>query len=193
MGNFNLDDYEPVEERIKRFYADHEDGRITADLLSDPNDITKAVVKAYLYTGDILVSTGLAFEKAGDGFVNKTSHLENCETSAIGRALANFNYAGTKRPSREEMQKATAPPDDPSADIKKKILDMVKNNQQYVTDSMQARITKAFKEKHKPEYYEEKVLPALMDEISTAEEFKPGLKAQFDEVVNKAPEQSEIF
>lgn len=102
---FNLEDYEPVEERIKRFYTDHEAGRITTELVSDPNSISTVVVKAFLWDGERLLSTGLAFEKAGDGMANKTSHLENCETSAIGRALANYNYSGNKRASREEMQK----------------------------------------------------------------------------------------
>lgn len=105
--SFDLSQYEPVEERIKRFYKDHEDGRITADLISAVDNMDVAIVKAFLYVGETLVSTGLAYEKNGEGFVNKTSHIENCETSAIGRALANFNYAGSKRPSREEMQKAT--------------------------------------------------------------------------------------
>ena len=105
MPKFNLDEYEPVEDRIRRFYSDHPDGRITADLLSDANDLGMVVVKAYVYVGEELKSTGLAYEKNGEGYVNKTSHLENCETSAIGRALANFNYAGSRRPSREEMEK----------------------------------------------------------------------------------------
>ena len=48
-------------------------------------------------------------EKAGQGYVNKTSHVENCETSAIGRALANMGLHGSKRPSREEMQKTQQP------------------------------------------------------------------------------------
>lgn len=114
--SFDLSQYEPVEERIKRFYADHEDGRILTELLSDANNIATAVVMAHVYVGDIEKATGLAFEKFGEGYVNKTSHLENCETSAIGRALANFNYTGNKRPSREEMQKATPKPKDPERD-----------------------------------------------------------------------------
>ena len=107
MANFDPADYETVDSRIKRFYADHPDGCIRTELLSNPNEIGTAVVLAYLYTdhGEILRSTGMAFEQAGQGFVNKTSHLENCETSAIGRALANYNYSGDKRPSREEMDK----------------------------------------------------------------------------------------
>lgn len=105
MPRFNLDDYETVESRVKRFYGDHEDGRITTELLSSANDIGTAVVKAYIYIGDVLVSTGLAFEKAGGNGPNQTSHLENAETSAIGRGLANYNYSGNKRASREEMAK----------------------------------------------------------------------------------------
>jgi hypothetical protein len=52
-----------------------------------------------------LKSTGLAFEIDGQGMANKTSALENAETSAIGRALANAGYSGNKRASREEMAK----------------------------------------------------------------------------------------
>ena len=145
MGNFNLDDYEPVEERIKRFYKDHDDGRITTDLLSDPNNMGTAVVKAFIYLGEVLVSTGLAYEKNGEGYVNKTSHLENCETSAIGRALANFNYAGSKRPSREEMQKATQEPDNERETlskeaVKQRIIKMCDVNKHYLDEET---ITKA--------------------------------------------------
>jgi hypothetical protein len=110
MANFNPAEYETVESRIKRFYSDHEDGKIVADLISSPDNIETVVVKAYIFLGERLVATGLAFEQAGQGFVNKTSHLENCETSAIGRALANYNYSGDKRPSREEMDKTQGKP-----------------------------------------------------------------------------------
>ena len=104
MG-FDPADYETVDSRIKRFYKDHPTGTILTDLLSSPNDIATVVVKATLVVDDCVCSNGMAFEKAGAGPVNQTSHLENCETSAIGRALANFNYSGDKRPSREEMEK----------------------------------------------------------------------------------------
>ena len=110
MANFNPAEYETVDSRIKRFYSDHEDGKIVADLISSPDNIETVVVKAYIFLGERLVATGLAFEQAGQGFVNKTSHLENCETSAIGRALANYNYSGDKRPSREEMDKTQGKP-----------------------------------------------------------------------------------
>jgi hypothetical protein len=72
------------------------------------------VIRAELWLEDLCIATGYAEEVRGAGNVNRTSHVENCETSAVGRALANAGMAGTdvnKRPSREEMSKVqnTAP------------------------------------------------------------------------------------
>lgn len=103
---FDLDSYEPVAARLARFLADHPDGRIITDLVHYLADA--AVFKAELWLGDTLIATGWAEEVRGQGNVNRTSHLENCESSAVGRALANAGYAGSdpsKRPSREEMAK----------------------------------------------------------------------------------------
>jgi len=102
MAQFNLDDYEPVDVRIKKFLSDHKDGRILTELIGDTE--RKVTFKACLYIGEILVSTGHAKEIVGKGFVNQTSALENSETSAIGRALADYGYSGDKRASKEEMQ-----------------------------------------------------------------------------------------
>lgn len=108
MARFNPDDYETVAERIKRFLGDHENGRITTELLQvlTPETRPRWVVQAYLWLGDVLVSTGLAEEQLGGAMANADAALENAETSAIGRALANWRYSGDKRPSREEMGKA---------------------------------------------------------------------------------------
>lgn len=104
---FNLDDYEPVEERLSKWWKENEDGRVATELISFQNG--QYIVQAYLYRtylDSVAYSTGLAEEKITDRGVNATSALENCETSAIGRALANANYAAKgKRPSREEMTK----------------------------------------------------------------------------------------
>jgi hypothetical protein len=106
MG-FNLDDYEPVAARHTRWLADHPTGRTITHMISAPGaDI--CVIRAELWLEDICVATGYAEEVRGAGNVNRTSHVENCETSAVGRALANAGYAGSdvnKRPSREEMSK----------------------------------------------------------------------------------------
>jgi hypothetical protein len=102
---FNLDNYEQVKDRITRFYADHPDGRIITDLVTDAGSLaTVAAFRASIYLGDILKATGYAFEAQGQG-VNRDAWVENAETSAIGRALANMDYCGTLRPSREEMSK----------------------------------------------------------------------------------------
>jgi len=106
MG-FNLDDYEPVAARHARWLADHPNGRTITHMISAPGaDI--CVIRAELWLEDVCIATGYAEEVRGSGNVNRTSHVENCETSAVGRALANAGYAGSdvnKRPSREEMSK----------------------------------------------------------------------------------------
>jgi len=111
MAQFNLSDYETVEERIRRFYKDNPDGRIITEnqtTLQDRQVSTWVVYAAVYLTNDreaLARATGLAYEIDGVGMANKTSALENAETSAIGRALANAGYSGNKRASREEMAK----------------------------------------------------------------------------------------
>jgi hypothetical protein len=103
---FNLDDYEPVASRISKFYDAHPDGRIITELVHYLADV--AVFKAEIYIGDVLVATGWEEEVRNSSHINKTSHLANAETGAVGRGLANYNLAGSdpsKRPSREEMGK----------------------------------------------------------------------------------------
>jgi hypothetical protein len=106
VGFFNIEDYEPVEARLSRFWELHaEDGRIETELVSHNNG--HYIVKAIVFVGDRQVATGLADEHTEAKGVNSRNALENAETSAIGRALANFNFAPKgKRPSREEMVKA---------------------------------------------------------------------------------------
>lgn len=101
-----MDDYEPVEDRLRKFWVDHPGGRIITALLSPGDRFDEFIVRAEAYRDDsgIPDASGLAHEKVGQGNVNRDSALENCETSAIGRALANLGYAAKgKRPSREEM------------------------------------------------------------------------------------------
>ena len=107
---FNLSEYETVEVRLEKFINDHKDFRISTEL--EVCDKDRYVVKAYLYKNaadTVAWTTGYAEEKVTDRGVNSTSALENCETSAIGRALANAGYAAKgKRPSQEEMKKVVA-------------------------------------------------------------------------------------
>jgi hypothetical protein len=107
---FNLADYEPVEVRLEKFIKDYPAFRISTEL--EVVEATRYIVKAYLYkdaSDSLAWATGYAEETVTSRGVNQTSALENCETSAIGRALANAGYAPKgKRPSREEMGKVVA-------------------------------------------------------------------------------------
>jgi hypothetical protein len=107
---FNLADYETVEVRLEKFIKDYPDFRIATELESFQSN--RYIVKAYLYKdikNEVPWATGYAEETISERGVNSTSALENCETSAIGRALANAGYAAKgKRPSREEMSKVVA-------------------------------------------------------------------------------------
>jgi hypothetical protein len=104
---FNPEQYATVAERIEMFYSRYPDGRINTELVSraDGTITFKAVV--YRDANDATpAATGWASEREGDSDINTVACLENTETSAVGRALANLGFvASSKRPSREEMEK----------------------------------------------------------------------------------------
>jgi hypothetical protein len=106
----SIEDYEPVASRLARFWEKHPEGRVITKLLTFEGD--RVIVQADIYVDredDRPVATDFAEEIRGSNNVNKTSHVENACTSAIGRALADCDFASstdwTKRPSREEMSK----------------------------------------------------------------------------------------
>jgi hypothetical protein len=121
MG-FNIEDYEPVEKRLgfkqdaKSFWEDNPDGRIETELLEASKDRFIVMARIYRTEADAKCwTTGIAEETVSQRGVNQTSALENCETSAIGRALANAGYATKgKRPSMQEMQKVVKANDKPT-------------------------------------------------------------------------------
>jgi hypothetical protein len=105
--SFNPADYAEVAERLPLFWKDCPRGRIITEIVVD--DGTRIVMRAELYAdiGDTVpTTTGWAEEIRGSSMVNKTSALENTETSCVGRALANYQFQGSKkRASLEEMVK----------------------------------------------------------------------------------------
>lgn len=121
MPRFDLSAYVDVQTRISRFWQEYPDGRIETVMVSPSNEFEHATFRAEVYKrlDDAHPSaTGYAYEHAGQSGANQTSWVENSETSAIGRALANLGYATSQkdRPSREEMDKANRAPSQRAAD-----------------------------------------------------------------------------
>jgi hypothetical protein len=104
---FNLADYETVETRLEKWHGQFPDSRIETELVEASNTRFIVICRLFKTEADAKpCSSGIASETISDRGVNATSALENCETSAIGRALANAGFAAKgKRASREEMVK----------------------------------------------------------------------------------------
>lgn len=126
--NLNGGEYALVADRIELFYESFPDGRIITELVSRANGEITFKASVYRAAADAVpAATGWASERENDGDVNTVACLENTETSAIGRALANLGFTAAKRrPSVEEMESAdrarqpsplgigTRPPEPPS-------------------------------------------------------------------------------
>jgi hypothetical protein len=102
-----LPNYSTVADRLPLFWADNPDGRIVTELLVDDGERVLIRAAIYRHRDDLVPTTvGFAEEIRGSSRVNETSAVENAETSAVGRALANWKYQGAiNRPSVEEMGK----------------------------------------------------------------------------------------
>lgn len=103
-------EYAEVNQRIKAFRQVFPTGQIATDMISNENGVCifKASVGYYTEDGDYIgLATGTAYEKEGSSFINKTSYIENCETSAVGRALGMCGFGiDTSIASAEEVQNA---------------------------------------------------------------------------------------
>lgn len=86
-------EYAEVPQRVRAFRMLHPDGCISSEIVSLNNGVV--VIKATVCDKEgRVLGTGHAYEKEGNGFINKTSYIENCETSAWGRALAACGIVG---------------------------------------------------------------------------------------------------
>jgi hypothetical protein len=104
----SLKDYVEVNVRIERFYEKYPNGRIITQLISWVDGVVVMKAEVYRDLSDPVPSaSGHAYEKEGSSFINKTSALENCETSAVGRALALLGFEIKKSvASKEEVENA---------------------------------------------------------------------------------------
>lgn len=97
--------YVLVNERVKAFRELYPEGSIQTELVSDANGI--CTIKASVMIGDLVLATGYAQEKESSSYINKTSYIENCETSAVGRALGFLGIGiDTSIASAEEVDTA---------------------------------------------------------------------------------------
>lgn len=96
-------EYAEVNQRVKAFRMICPDGRIETEMLSNENGVCVFRAKV-IDEGERVLATGTAYEKENSSFINKTSYIENCETSAVGRALgfAGFGIDTAIRSAEEE-------------------------------------------------------------------------------------------
>ncbi len=102
--NIHGKEYFTVAERVSAFREKHPDRTIETEIVRWEGD--DVVVKASMSDSGKLIATGLAHEVRGSTNINKTSHVENCETSAIGRCLAAFGMGGTEYATADEVANA---------------------------------------------------------------------------------------
>lgn len=100
-------DYAEVNQRIKAFRMVYPTGTIETEMISNENGV--CIFRVKIYNEDKLLATGTAYEKENSTFINKTSYIENCETSAVGRALGICGFGiDTSVASAEEVSNAIA-------------------------------------------------------------------------------------
>jgi hypothetical protein len=144
MAKFNLENYETVEERLKVFWKDNPEGRIFTEVVHETDDGSCVTIRAFIYKDENdtnPISTGIAQETKGQGgFANTDAWVENCETSAIGRALANWKYQGSNkpRPSAEEMSKVVKE-DTPKTPSKKEVAKITNDSAEKFAEDIGAK------------------------------------------------------
>ena len=120
-------DYAEVNQRIKAFRQVYPTGTIVTEMASNETDNNSNRVCVFRatcgYTDEngnyIVLGTGTAYEKEGSSFINKTSYIENCETSAVGRALGMCGFGvDTSIAGAEEMQNAINNQDEAKPELK---------------------------------------------------------------------------
>ena len=101
-------EYVEVNERLKFFRANYPNYSLVSEVI-DKTESSILIMASVIDENDNVLATGLAEEEKGSTFINKTSYVENCETSAWGRALANFGIGlDTAVASADEVNNAIA-------------------------------------------------------------------------------------
>lgn len=114
--------YIEVHERVKEFHKLHPKGSISSEIISNDNGVVITKSSVYPDSSDTSrVFTGIAYEKEGNSFINKTSYIENCETSSVGRALGFLGIGiDTSIASANEVGNAIKQQESPTKETPKK-------------------------------------------------------------------------
>ena len=107
--NIKGKEYAEVNQRVKAFRTLYPEGFITTEIICREGGlcIIKATVGYYADGKSVILATGTAYEKEGSSQINRTSYIENCETSAVGRALGMAGFGiDTSIASADEMNNA---------------------------------------------------------------------------------------
>lgn len=192
-------DYVEVNQRIKAFRKLYPEGTIETEILKLEGTI--CVIKATIKDKDLILGTGIAYENEGSTFINKTSYIENCETSAVGRALGMLGLGiDTSVASAEEVQNAInnqEPTQEDAENYKidfgkhkgKLLKDLLEEDKQYVQWMLNNKSNDYFKKCY--ELLSGEVLPTeeeqderikLMSEIN---ELERELNVDHDEVLSR--------
>lgn len=133
--NIKGKEYAEVNQRIKAFRMVYPTGSIITDLVELENGI--CTIKATVKDGDNILGTGYAQEKEASSYINKTSYIENCETSAVGRALGMCGFGiDTSVCSAEELMNAL---NNQEPTKKEKV-------SEYITEKQIAQLTELYKD-----------------------------------------------
>ena len=132
--------YATIESRVKAFRSEHENGQILTELVKNDDETGEVIFKAHAVVDGVIRGTGHAMEMRGSSNINKTSHIECAETSAVGRCLAMLGYIGKSQiSSYEEIENARL-----------QIVEMKKNERKLKADisSFSIKYKKAIDEKN---------------------------------------------
>lgn len=156
-------DYAEVNQRIKAFRMVHPDGDIDSRLISNENGVCIFRVDVYDGNGKHLGS-GTAYEKENSTFINKTSYIENCETSAVGRALGMCGFGiDTSVASAEEVQNAMANQEQAKPNVK------TKNKEVMITEQQKEIIKKIYTQEEIKEYLLDVVEKRKLSDLTLVE------------------------
>ena len=133
-------DYATVESRVRAFCSEYQNGQILTELVKNDDRTGEVIFKAHAIVDGVIKGTGHAMEMRGSSNINKTSHIECAETSAVGRCLAMLGYIGKSQiSSYEEIENARL-----------QIVEMKKNERKLKADisSFSIKYKKAIDEKN---------------------------------------------